>query len=190
MQNESIPAASREPTYAGRWLIALSVALGIAAGTGLYTFRYAEGLSYLSTDPRACMNCHIMRPQYDSWLKSSHHATAACIDCHLPHAFVDKYLAKLENGYRHSEKFTTQAFVEPIRVQPRGSAILQANCVRCHDALAHEIAFGRKGEVDGLACVHCHFGVGHGERTGVGPPLHYDAEADAALLHPALQPKH
>ena len=80
--------------------------------------------------------------------------------------------------------------VDATRGERTRSAILQANCVRCHDALAHEIAFGRTGEVDGLACVHCHFGVGHGERTGIGPPLHYDAETNAALLNPASQQKH
>ena len=72
-------------------MIALAVALGLAAGIGLYTFRYAEGLSYFSTEPAACMNCHIMRPQYDSWLKSSHHDVATCIDCHLPHTLFAKY---------------------------------------------------------------------------------------------------
>ena len=106
-----------------RLLVALSVALGILLGVGGFTFRYAEGLSYFSTDPRACVNCHIMRPQYDGWQKSSHHTAAVCIDCHLPHDFVPKYLAKAENGYRHSQKFTAQDFVEPIIVQPAGGWI-------------------------------------------------------------------
>ena len=60
---------------------------------------YAEGASYFSTNPQSCANCHIMREQYDSWQKASHHANAKCIDCHLPHDFVGKYVAKAENGY-------------------------------------------------------------------------------------------
>lgn len=153
------------------WLIALCVATGIAAGIGAYTFRYAEGLSYLSTDPRACVNCHIMRSQYDAWQKSSHHGVATCVDCHLPHAFVAKYLAKMENGYRHSEKFTTGKFDEPITVKRRGREILQENCVACHEPLVHEIAAGPRGPRDDLSCVHCHAGAGHGERAGLGGPL-------------------
>ena len=163
--------SSRPMRYAGAWLAALNVVVGLAAGIGSFTFRYADGLSYLSTDPRACVNCHIMRPQYDSWQKSSHHTAAVCIDCHLPHEFFAKYLAKAENGYRHSEKFTTGNFAEPIVVQARGREILQANCVGCHADVAHAILTGPRGR--DLACVHCHSGVGHGERTGLGPPLRY-----------------
>jgi cytochrome c nitrite reductase small subunit len=159
-----------------RWLWALCVAFGLLAGIGAYTFRYAEGLSYFSTNPSACMNCHIMRPQYASWQNSSHHGVAVCIDCHLPHAFVPKYLAKAENGYRHSKEFTAQTFPEPIMVRARGGEILQGNCVHCHESLEHDIAAARHGANDELRCVHCHVSVGHGERSGLGGPLRYPAE--------------
>jgi cytochrome c nitrite reductase small subunit len=148
----------------------LAVCLGVAAGIGGYTFRYAEGLSYFSTNPKACVNCHIMQPQYDAWQKSSHHGVAVCIDCHLPQAFVPKYLAKAENGWRHGEKFTTQAFVEPIVVQAKGREILQENCLRCHGDIAHLIAGGVASEAP-LSCTHCHSGAGHGEKAGLGGPL-------------------
>jgi cytochrome c nitrite reductase small subunit len=155
----------------GKWAIGLAVAVGLAAGIGCYTFRYAQGLSYFSTDPKACVNCHIMRHQYDGWQKSSHHAVAVCIDCHLPHDFVSKYLAKAENGWRHGEKFTMQSFQEPIFVQARGRAILQDNCLRCHAALVADLAPGAHGRADSLSCVHCHANVGHGDRAGLGGPL-------------------
>ena len=61
-----------------------AVAVGVLGGLGLVTFHYAEGTSYLSADPAACVNCHIMRPQYDAWQKASHHAVATCVDCHDP----------------------------------------------------------------------------------------------------------
>ena len=171
--------------YRGRWLVALAIALGLAAGVGAYTFRYAEGLSYFSTDPRACANCHIMQSQYDSWIKSSHHSAATCIDCHLPHSFIPKYLAKAENGYRHSKEFTTQTFPEPIFVRARGREILQANCVDCHGGLVHDIASGPRGDADALPCVKCHFSAGHGDRSGLGGPLRYEKEQAAATLAPA-----
>ena len=177
--NEQGPAQRRTPTPskaplrsgAARALpLLLAVCLGVAAGVGGYTFRYAEGLSYFSTNPKACVNCHIMQPQYDAWQKSSHHGVAVCIDCHLPQSFVPKYLAKAENGWRHGEKFTTQVFVEPIVVQEKGREILQENCVRCHEDLTHQIASSKAIE-QGLPCTHCHFAAGHGEKAGLGGPL-------------------
>jgi len=166
--------------------LALALCLGVTAGVGGYTFRYAEGLSYLSTDPKACVNCHIMQPQYDAWQKSSHHQVAVCIDCHLPQEFFAKYVAKAENGWRHGEKFTTQRFVEPIVVQAKGRAILQDNCLRCHGELVHQMA-STSGDVNAqLACTHCHWGVGHGEKAGLGGPL--TAEERGAEDRPGRQP--
>ena len=153
------------------WAAGLAVVLGLAAGIGGYTFRYAEGLSYFSADPKACVNCHIMQPQYDAWQKASHHHVAVCVDCHLPERFFAKYAAKAENGWRHGQKFTTQRFVEPIVVQAAGRAILQENCVRCHGSLVHQIlSASREGQAQ-FPCTHCHSGVGHGQKTGLGGPL-------------------
>ena len=64
--------------------------MGILLGAGGYTFYYARGASYLSNDPRTCVNCHIMRDQFDGWQKASHHDFATCNDCHLPHEFIGK----------------------------------------------------------------------------------------------------
>lgn len=159
------------PVGSGVLPLVLAVTVGIAAGIGGYTFRYAQGLSYFKTDPRACVNCHIMQPQYDAWQKASHHTVAVCVDCHLPHAFVPKYLAKAENGWRHGERFTTQNFVEPIVVQQKGRQILQENCVRCHEDLVHDIDRAPSARGEEVQCIHCHSNVGHGEKTGVGGPF-------------------
>ncbi|HEX9206756.1 MAG TPA: cytochrome c nitrite reductase small subunit [Steroidobacteraceae bacterium] len=148
----------------------LAVLAGLLLGIGLFTFHYAEGFSYLSSDPQACMNCHIMRPQYDSWLKSSHHAVAKCIDCHLPHDLIGKYVAKAENGYHHSRGFTLQDFHEPIMIKAKNAAILQSNCLACHADLVHDLVGGVNGSPDEVQCVHCHASVGHGETTGLGGP--------------------
>ena len=141
-------------------VVLLAALAGALAGLGGATFRYAEGLSYLSTDPRACANCHIMRAQLDSWQKASHHTVAVCVDCHLPHDFVGKYLAKARNGWNHSRAFTLQDFPEPIRITAKNAVILQDNCLRCHGALVHGTS-----EPD---CVHCHASAGHGETAGLG----------------------
>lgn len=153
----------------------IAVALGALAGVGAYTFSYAKGLSYLSHDPRACVNCHIMQREYDSWQKAGHHHVAVCVDCHLPEAFVPKYLAKSENGWRHGKLFTTGGFVEPIEIKPAGRAILQDNCVRCHGSLTADMRRGgmlsAHADSENLPCTHCHADVGHGQRAGLGGPL-------------------
>lgn len=147
----------------------LAVLLGLLIGTGAFTFKYAEGFSYFSTDPKACANCHIMNSQYDSWQKSSHHAVAGCVDCHLPHTFIAKYIAKAENGYHHSKAFTTQEFQEPIMIKEKNSRILQHNCVECHDDMVHELFKRDVTNSDAVSCIHCHASVGHGALpTGIG----------------------
>jgi cytochrome c nitrite reductase small subunit len=171
--------------------VLFAIALGVATGVGSYTFSYAKGLSYFGTEPSACVNCHIMEPQYAGWQKASHHTVARCIDCHLPAAFVPKYLAKAENGYRHGKLFTTQTFEEPITIKAAGLAILQANCERCHADLVHGLAGhgaydltvefddGAEARSDqSVACIHCHWTVGHGERAGLGGPRREDLSAE------------
>ena len=147
-----------------RQLLALAILLGFAAGVGSFTFHYAAGLSYFSTDPKACANCHIMNDQYASWLKGPHHGAAKCVDCHLPHEGLQKWLAKAENGYHHSKGFTLQDFHEPIMIKRGNSRILQDNCLRCHGDFVHGLVKGSTTDSDAMLCVHCHRGVGHGAR--------------------------
>jgi cytochrome c nitrite reductase small subunit len=145
--------------------VVLGVLVGALAGSGAFTFRYGEGLSYFSTDPGACKNCHIMNDQHASWTKGPHHGFAACIDCHLPHETIPKYVAKASNGYHHSKGFTLQDFQEPIRIKPGNAAILQAACLRCHADFVHDIVRGSTTAEDATRCVHCHRGAGHGARA-------------------------
>lgn len=141
----------------------LAAAFGLLAGAGGFTAWYAEGASYLSNDPRACTNCHVMREEFDGWQKASHHGVAVCNDCHLPH---DSLLAKLwvkgENGFWHSTRFTLQDFHEPIRIRPKNRDVLNANCARCHADLVAAIHEGGREEPGALGCVRCHAAVGHG----------------------------
>ncbi len=56
------------------WLVLAAVAGGVV-GLGLFTFTFAQGASYLSDDPASCINCHVMRDQYDGWGHGSHTLT-------------------------------------------------------------------------------------------------------------------
>ena len=142
--------------------LTLLAAVGVCAGVSGYTFYYGQGLSYLSNDPKACVNCHIMREQYDGWLKSPHHAVATCNDCHTPHNLIGKYISKAENGFWHSKGFTLQDFHEPIMIKPRNSTVLQDNCVTCHKEIVSAINTHAGDAQHMLDCVKCHRDVGHG----------------------------
>ena len=154
-----IPAHARRLPPAGMVLAAL---VGVFIGVSAFTFVEARGWSYLSNDPNTCVNCHIMRDQFDSWQKSSHHAVAVCNDCHVPHDFLGKYWTKAEHGFRHSWGFTFQDFHEPIQIKESSLAAVQGNCLRCHGELVSEIARHSAVEKDVENCIRCHASVGHG----------------------------
>jgi cytochrome c nitrite reductase small subunit len=137
--------------------VAVCAAAGALVGAGGYTVHTSGATSYLSDDPRACVNCHVMRDPYDGWQKAGHHDRATCNDCHVPQALVPKYVSKAINGYRHAKGFTFEDFHEPIRIRPGNARVLNENCVRCHAALVHEILPGER-----LDCVRCHAQAGHG----------------------------
>lgn len=146
--------------------------LGLALGVGVFTFGYAQGASYLTNDPEACANCHIMDTHFDSWAKSSHKSVAVCNDCHTPSGFLPKYLSKASNGFWHSLAFTTGEFPDPIRIKPHNLEITEAACAKCHEDIVAAIAAGphMTGEgavpsatelAEGITCTRCHDTVGH-----------------------------
>ena len=136
------------------------LAIGLAAGTGVFTFLYAKGGSYLSNDPRACANCHVMREQLDGWQHSSHRAVATCNDCHTPHDLFGKAATKARNGFWHSFYFTTGNFHEPIQIKARNREIVEHNCRGCHEGTVGAMNAGH-GRSEDLSCVRCHGSVGH-----------------------------
>ena len=150
--------------------IVAAVVFGALVGLAGYTFVYARGYSYLSNDPGACANCHVMREQLDGWVKSSHRSVAVCNDCHTPHDLVGKYATKVRNGFWHSFYFTTGTFDEPIRILPRDREIAERNCLRCHEDIVQAMGVpAHAGEHD-LSCIRCHSSVGHMELGAVSNP--------------------
>lgn len=111
-----------------------------------------------------------------------------CVDCHLPHSFVPKYLAKAENGWRHGKLFTTGGFVEPIVVQPAGKQILLDNCIQCHGQLTAQMHEHGGGGTERSDCLHCHSTVGHGQRATLGGPFAPNKEAPGAGSNQANTP--
>jgi cytochrome c nitrite reductase small subunit len=158
--------------------------VGTALGLGTFTFVYARGASYLTTNPAACANCHVMQEHFDAWLKSSHRNAAGCSDCHMPHDLIGKYLEKARNGFLHSLAFTTGRYPDPLTIRPVNREVTERQCRECHreitEVIDREISEGSEEgpdvgrsrdsrpqlhdgiiEGDRLSCVRCHTYVGH-----------------------------
>lgn len=148
----------------------LAICLGITIGVGAYTFIYARGYSYVSNNPSACTNCHVMRGYYDGWIKSSHHAGATCNDCHTPANLVAKYATKVSNGFLHSFAFTSGRFPDAIQMRPSSQAVTEAACRHCHADLVIGIESVHK-VAESTPCIQCHASVGHSETVAQYPPL-------------------
>lgn len=169
-----------------RATIAAVLAFGFAAGIGVFTFGYAKGASYLTNDPAACANCHIMSEHFAAWQKGSHR-TATCNDCHTPHNLIGKYVTKAQNGFWHSLYFTTGRYPDPLRITERNRRVTEEACRYCHQPIVEAIdpaiaarqfdgpsathaamtllaAGGLSGTGHNearLSCIRCHTYVGH-----------------------------
>lgn len=145
------------------WLLTLTAILvGATVGIGAFTFVYAKGYSYLTTDPAACANCHVMNDHFGSWLKSSHRSAATCNDCHTPPDPVGKYYVKARNGFFHSLYFTTGNFPYPLRITEPNRHVVESACRHCHGRVTLAIDHGLEADDPGaLSCARCHKNVGH-----------------------------
>jgi cytochrome c nitrite reductase small subunit len=149
-------------TTTQRLLLAAAVLIGITVGIGAYTFVYAKGYSYLTDDPAACANCHVMRDHYRAWTRASHRSVAVCNDCHTPPGLVPKYVTKARNGFWHSFYFTTGRYPDPLQITARNHEVTELTCRKCHTELTASIdpAHTDTGR-GGLSCTRCHNDVGH-----------------------------
>jgi cytochrome c nitrite reductase small subunit len=141
--------------------IAFAILLGAVLGLGLFTFGYAGGSAYLTNDPAACANCHIMSEHFAAWTKSSHRQVATCNDCHTPHSFLGKYATKASNGFWHSFYFTTGRYPDPLRITPRNHEVTEGACRFCHAEIVASMDHGAGEETEPVSCVRCHATVGH-----------------------------
>lgn len=53
------------PTY--RAQVGAVFSVGIIFGLGAYLVYVSKAYSYLSDDPKVCVNCHVMGPYYATW---------------------------------------------------------------------------------------------------------------------------
>lgn len=116
-----------------QWRTPVFILVGAMVGLGLYLAKLAEITSYMSDDPQACVNCHVMTSEYNSWMHSSHREWASCNDCHVPqnNPLVGYYF-KAVDGLYHSYVFTTRQEPQVITMREPSQEVVQNNCIRCH----------------------------------------------------------
>lgn len=136
-------------------MLALTTLAGVALGLGGYTFVYAQGSAYLTDDPAACANCHVMRQQFEGWEQGPHHHVAVCNDCHVPSGPVARVATKLQNGWHHSSSFTTGDYPDVILIREASRRVVEGRCKTCHADLV--AAMGGPE----VSCIRCHDSVGH-----------------------------
>ncbi|MBN2355546.1 cytochrome c nitrite reductase small subunit [candidate division KSB1 bacterium] len=183
---------SHLPFFSRRRLLVLFLTALFAGLSGLIV-HLARATSYLSDDPEACMNCHVMSPQYASWQRGSHARVAHCNDCHVPHDnFIRHYFFKASDGLRHATVFTLRLEPQVIRIKSAGMKVVQENCIRCHRPLVDQTELMQMSPVmfTSLAptpvsdkkCWDCHLETPHGRVNSLASfPL-----ARVPRLKPAL----
>jgi cytochrome c nitrite reductase small subunit len=134
--------------------------VGVAIGMALVLTRIANATSYLSDDPQACINCHVMTDAYASWQRGSHGRAAVCIDCHVPHDnIVAKYAYKARDGLKHSYVFTRRSEPQVLNLSAPAVPVIQSNCLRCHSGQLMMVRLASSRE---RRCWDCHQGI-HGK---------------------------
>jgi cytochrome c nitrite reductase small subunit len=151
----------------------IAIFCGISATClAVYTAYVSKAHSYLSEDPRACINCHVMNTQYATWQHSSH-KEVGCIECHLPtDNTTDKLISKMKDGWNHSLAFTLNTYDHAIKISEDGARRVQQNCVSCHSDIVSNIQNNKdlnhnfkelKNVVSDTKCWDCHKSVPHGK---------------------------
>ncbi|MDD4058287.1 MAG: cytochrome c nitrite reductase small subunit [Bacteroidales bacterium] len=158
-----------EVQFPKKLVLPLIVLLGAVVGVFFYLLYVARMPSYLSDDPSACVNCHIMAPYYQSWQKSSHQAWTTCNECHVPQDnFVRGYAFKAKDGLYHAAVFTARMEPQVIRPRDESYGVIMENCIRCHTQLNQEfvntgmLSYADTQKGMGKACWDCHREVPHG----------------------------
>lgn len=151
-----------------KWRLPVFILMGIAAGLGFFMIKEAKVLAYLSDEPTACINCHVMNAEYITWDHSSHREVATCNDCHVPQDNVfKKYFFKAKDGLYHASIFTLRMEPEAIVMHEAGQEVVHQNCIRCHqdqvtDPKALSWIATHKGDRLDRTCWECHREVPHG----------------------------
>jgi cytochrome c nitrite reductase small subunit len=150
------------------WRISVVILMGILTGLFFLLLHISRATSYFSDRPETCINCHVMYPQYATWVKGSHGHVATCSECHVPQDNVFRqYFFKASDGLRHATYFTMRWEPQTIQIKQAGVNVVQENCIRCHINLVDmtklvEVTGQSAQQGQGKVCWDCHRETPHG----------------------------
>ena len=198
---------SRTLARLARWATGKRAFVVLAAGflmavAGLSVF--GTTMIYTSTEPFCATSCHEMANNSNLEFVGSVHdrnrtgVRATCVDCHVPHAPIPLYIAKMgalndlwSHHVTHSvdtrEKFQAQRPKMAQRVWAYMKGNDSRECRHCHSVANMDsdkqspIALARheKAKKEKLTCVDCHYGVAHEVPEGPGPQ---ELDVDRSLI--------
>jgi nitrate/TMAO reductase-like tetraheme cytochrome c subunit len=119
----------------------------------------------LSTQPRFCSSCHLMRNDYNAW-RDSTHKEADCWSCHRQSNLLGLVTSQF-SLFRMITSNITQLYEKPVVAQVSDSA-----CLDCHKKIKKKITVrnGIKVSHKELSpekrCTECHNTVAHGDVVG------------------------
>ncbi len=167
----------------GRWVARASRGRLTPRGLRIATFGVALAGSLVlvgmlfamqvSSTPRFCGSCHIMKPYYDSWADSKH-VGIACVDCHIPPGITAEFRKKWEALSMVARYFTGTYSTNPW------TEVDDAACLRCHERrllegkeVFHSVVFDHAPHLTEtrrglkLRCTSCHSQIVQGTHIAV-----------------------
>ncbi|MFD2568991.1 cytochrome c nitrite reductase small subunit [Pseudotenacibaculum haliotis] len=161
------------PSKKSRWRKVAVFFIAVIVGLGAFMAKESEVVSYMSDNPQACVNCHVMTPVYNSWMHSSHRQWTTCNDCHVPHNnTLNKYYFKAKDGLFHATIFTLRKEPEVMFMREASEEVVQDNCIRCHIQNVTQTKYDgyiedhRENRTE-RKCWSCHQEVPHGSIHGI-----------------------
>ncbi len=158
------------------------ISIGILLGLGLSYGTY-YGLKKTSGE-KFCVVCHEMDPMVIAYKQDTHGgngkvgANARCVDCHLPHDNLVKYIySKARNGlvegaihfFGNVDEINWQK-----NLKNKESYVFDNGCLQCHGNILDNISTPSKqaekmhnhykklkNTDNEIKCVSCHFDAGH-----------------------------
>ena len=112
-----------------------------------------------------CGSCHVMEEQVETFVHSSHKIAADCGDCHVPHELVYGAFDKAYTGTKDLIGVILDKDPFTIEAGTHSKNVIQANCVRCHQAFLNEV--GNTMDENGKYCFDCHKNTPHARKPNI-----------------------
>jgi nitrate/TMAO reductase-like tetraheme cytochrome c subunit len=97
----------------------------IVLGGGML-FLFAIFTMQVTSSPKFCGTCHVMKPYYKSW-QTSKHNRIACVECHIPPGIGSEFRKKYEALSMAVRYITGTYGTNPW------AEVEDASCLRCHE---------------------------------------------------------